>query len=199
MDFVEILWGAVTIGAGMFIAVYGSLLFRFALAAMGFGIGFVGSWWLLDSQTDTTRVLVSLAVGGVAALALYSLIRFGVYIAGAILGLVLAVLVGGIIDILGPTPDGIVMWILVAGGVGGGGLLGPRLGNLVITLATAAAGSYLVVDGIQIWFSSRIQGNLDDPSQTLAQKLTLIIFLIIFGISFLSQNNSRKLRHRVLN
>lgn len=78
-------------------------------------------------------------------------------------------------------------------------MLGPRLGNLVIALATSAAGAYLIMDGVQIWYASRIGGDLDDPTQTLGQKLSLTIFAIICIVSFLGQNNARKLRHRVLN
>jgi hypothetical protein len=199
MDFADFAWGALVIGAGIFIAVYGSLLFKFALAAMGFGVGFVGAWWLLDSQSDTTRLLIAMAVGGVAAVLLFSLVRFGVYIAGAILGLVVALLVGGIIDVIGSAPNDFVMTILVLGGLGGGGFFGPRLGNMLIALATSAAGAYLIMDGVQIWYASRIGGDLADPVQTLAQRLSITIFAIICLISFLGQNNARKLRHRVLN
>ena len=199
MDFTVEVWGAVVIAAGIFIAVYGTLLFKFALAAMGFGLGYVGAWWLLDSQPDTTRLLIAIAAGGVGAVVLFSLARFGLYIAGAILGLVIALVVGGIIEILGPTPDNIVMWILVLGGVAGGGLFGHRLGQLIVLLATSAAGAYLIIDGLQIWYAWRIGGALDDPTQTLAQKLTLTIFLVLFAMSALSQYNARSLRQRVIN
>jgi hypothetical protein len=197
MDWSEGLWGALVIGAGMFLSVYGSLLFKFALAAMGFGIGFIGGWWLLDDQDEAMRLLVALVAGGVIAVLLFSLVRFGLRIAGAILGVVLAFVVGGIIDIIGPTPDRWLMIILIVGGIGGGGFFGNRLGDWIIILATAAAGAFLVVDGIQIWFSSRIAGDLDDPTQTLAQKLTMVVFLVIFGIAALSQNESIKLRRRI--
>ena len=199
MDATEMLWGAVVIGSGMFLAVYGFLLFKFALAFMGFGIGFISAWWLLDDVSDTARVLVSLVVGAIAGVVLYSLVRFGLYIAGAILGAVIAVLIAGIIDIFGPTPDDFVKIILVVGGLAGGGFFGHRLGSLIIILATAAAGAFMCVDGVQIWFASRVGGELDDPTQTLAQKLTVVVFLVIFGISALSQMNSSKLRHRVMN
>jgi hypothetical protein len=197
MDWSEGLWGAVVIGSGMFIAVYGTLLFKFALAFMGFGVGFIGAWWLLDDQSDSMRILVSLVVGGIAAIVLFSLARFGLYIAGAILGTVIAFLVSGIIDIFGDKPANWLNIILVVVGLGSGGFFGPRLGSLIIILATAAAGAFMVVDGVQIWFAGRIAGDLDDPSQTLAQKLTVVIFLIIFGIAALSQWESSKLRRRI--
>jgi hypothetical protein len=197
MDWTDLVWGALVIGAGIFLSVYGSLLFKFALAAMGFGIGFIGGWWLLDDQDEAMRLLIALVAGGVIAVLLFSLVRFGLRIAGAILGAVLAIVVGGIIDIIGPTPDRWLMIILIVGGIGGGGFFGNRLGDWIIILATAAAGAFLVVDGIQLWFASRIAGDLDDPTQTLAQKLTMVVFLVIFGIAALSQNESIKLRRRV--
>jgi hypothetical protein len=197
MDWTDLVWGALVIGAGIFLSVYGSLLFKFALAAMGFGIGFIGGWWLLDDQDEAMRLLVALVAGGVIAVLLFSLVRFGLRIAGAILGAVLAIVVGGIIDIIGPTPDRWLMIILIVGGIGGGGFFGNRLGDWIIILATAAAGAFLVVDGIQLWFASRIAGDLDDPTQTLAQKLTMVVFLVIFGIAALSQNESIKLRRRI--
>ena len=197
MDWTDLVWGALVIGAGIFLAVYGSLLFKFALAAMGFGIGFIGGWWLLDDQDEAMRLLVALVAGGVIAVLLFSLVRFGLRIAGAILGAVLAIVVGGIIDIIGPTPDRWLMIILIVGGIGGGGFFGNRLGDWIIILATAADGAFLVVDGIQLWFASRIAGDLDDPTQTLAQKLTMVVFLVIFGIAALSQNESIKLRRRI--
>src|SRR6186997_3122120 len=115
MDWTDLVWGALVIGAGIFLSVYGSLLFKFALAAMGFGIGFIGGWWLLDDQDEAMRLLVALVAGGVIAVLLFSLVRFGLRIAGAILGAVLAIVVGGIIDIIGPTPDRWLMIILIVG------------------------------------------------------------------------------------
>jgi hypothetical protein len=199
MDWTEGLWGVLVVGAGIFLSVYGSLLFKFALAAIGFGVGFIGGWWLLNDQDDAMRMLIALVAGGIFAFLFFSLVRFGLRIAGAILGVVLAFVVGGIIDIIGPTPDRWLMIILIIGGIGGGGFFGNRLGDWIIILATAAAGAFLVVEGIQIWFASRIAGELDDPTQTLAQKLTMVVFLIIFGIAALSQNESIKLRRRIRN
>lgn len=199
MSLVDLSWGLIVVGAGIFIAVYGNPLFKFALAAMGFGAGFVICWGLLDSQPDGTRVLISLAVGGVAAALFFMLVRFGTYIAGAILGALVGVLIGGLINIIGPTPGDFLTAVLVVGGIGGGGFLAPRLGNLVIVLATSAAGSFLIIEGIQIWYASRIGGELDDPTQTLAQKLTVTLFMILFAVSFLGQSNAVKLRRRVVN
>ena len=42
MEFSQIVWGLAVLGAGIFLTVYGTLLFRFALLAMGFAVGMVG-------------------------------------------------------------------------------------------------------------------------------------------------------------
>jgi MFS superfamily sulfate permease-like transporter len=87
--------------------------------------------------------------GAVAAIVLFSLVRIGLYIAGGILGAVLALVVSGLLGLLDEGFD----WgplILVILGVGGVGFFGHRLGNLIIILATAAAGAFLVVDGLSI-------------------------------------------------
>src|SRR5918995_5499490 len=92
----EFVWGAVLVACGIFIAVYGSILFRFVLAALGFAVGFGGAFFLLSDQDTATTILVAMVVGGIAAVLLYSLIRIGLYIAGGILGLVVAVTIAGL-------------------------------------------------------------------------------------------------------
>lgn len=199
MEFSEIVWGLAVIGAGVFLSVYGLLLFRFALLAMGFALGMIGVWWLLDDQSAGMRILMALVAGAIVGMLFYSLVKFGLYIAGAILGGVIAVVVGGLIEILGPTPNDAVMLALAGAGLIGGGVFGPRLGNLVILLATSAMGALLVVDGLRVLFESRIGGDVSDISTSLAQRLTIAVFAVVLLISALSQRNSRQLRHRVIN
>ncbi|MGN6033086.1 MAG: TM7S3/TM198-like domain-containing protein [Thermomicrobiales bacterium] len=198
MDGTDLIWGLVVVAAGGFICVYGLMLFKFALAAMGFGIGFVAAWWLLDDQSDSMRLLISLVVGAVAAVLLFALARFGVYVAGAILGLIIALVVGGLIEILGPHISNPVMSILAIGGLIGGGLFGHAIGQLVVLLATAGAGAFLVVDGLRIWFQSRMDGVADTPDRLLSSSFSMVLFLTIFAISALSQYNSRGLMRRVV-
>ncbi|MGN6484274.1 MAG: TM7S3/TM198-like domain-containing protein [Thermomicrobiales bacterium] len=198
MDGTDLIWGLVVVAAGGFICVYGLMLFKFALAAMGFGIGFVAAWWLLNDQSDSMRLLISLVVGAVAAVLLFALARFGVYVAGAILGLIIALVVGGLIEILGPHISNPVMSILAIGGLIGGGLFGHAIGQLVVLLATAGAGAVLVVDGLRIWVQSRMDGVADTPDRLLSNSFSMVLFLTIFAISALSQYNSRGLMRRVV-
>ena len=198
MDITTFVWGLVVVCAGAFVSVYGLILFKFALAAMGFGLGFVGAWWLLDSQSDSMRLLISLAIGGVAAIVLFALARFGVYVAGAILGIVLAFVIGGLFEIFGPHLSAPVMWILTIAGIAGGGFIGPRIGQLIVLLATSGAGAFLVVDGLRIWFDANIEGDTAEPTQLLGNSFAMVVFVVLFAISALSQYNSRGLMQRVL-
>lgn len=199
MELSEIVWGLAVVGAGIFLSVYGLLLFRFALLAMGFAVGMLGVWWLLDDQSAGMRILMALVAGAIVGFVFYSLVKFGLHIAGAMLGAVIAVVVGGLIEILGPTPNDAVMVALAGAGLIGGGVLGPRLGNLVILLATSATGALLVVNGLSVLFESRIGGDVSDISTSLAQRLTIAVFAVILLISALSQRNAQQLRHRVVN
>ena len=193
----EFVWGAVLVASGIFIAVYGSLLFRFVLAVLGFAVGFGVAFVLLEDQDTAAQVLVALVVGAIAAGLLYSLIRVGLYIAGGVFGLVLAVTIAGLFGWL----DNGVGWtagiLLIAGG-GLGGFFGNRLGDWIIILATAAAGALLVVNGVLVWFKDEYSSDLTgDITTNLDKSEVLVVFLIVFAIAFLSQLNSSNLRDRL--
>jgi len=199
MEATELVWGLILVGAGIFLAVYGQMLFKFALLAMGFAVGMAGAWWLFEDQSDLTRFLIAMVVGAAVGLLLFSMVKFALYIAGAMLGLAIAVVVSGVIEVLGATPNDTVKAILVIGGLAGGGIFGHRLGNLAILFATSAMGALLVVNGLRVLFESRFGGDVDDATAIVAQRLTLAVFVVILAISALSQWTSRNLRQRVLN
>lgn len=197
MAMTDFFWGLLVICAGVFLGVYGSMLFRFALAAMGFGLGFLGTLTLLNDQGATTRLLIALAVGGVAAMVLYSLIKFGIYVAGAIFGLVLSFVVSSLLTIFTDRPGSWLITVLALVGAGAGGFLAPRIANLAIILATASSSAFLIVNGIQTWYAKDLGGAYANPGTALSNRLSLVIFLIIFAMSFLSQFAMRNLRSRV--
>lgn len=196
----EFIWGAILVACGIFIAVYGNVLFRFVLAVIGFAAGFMATMTVLDGQEDTLRILVAMVVGGVAAAALYALVKFGLYIAGGILGLVIGLVLASLI---GQLDGGVSLFagILMIAGAGTGGVFGHRLGSLVIILASATAGAFLTVYGLTIWFqdefSATIDTTIDDPSLALARSISLAIFLTISTISGLAQLRSSDLRYRL--
>ncbi len=198
MDMSAFFWGLIAICAGVFISVYGLMLFKFALAAMGFTLGFIASWWLLDSQETVMRFLISLVAGAVIGILLFALVRFGVYIAGGILGLVIAILIGGVLEIAFSSPNDWLMSVLALGGIVGGGIIGPRMGRMIILVATSAAGALLIVEGLQKWFSPELAAT-GNPARALGSGIALTVFVVLVALSALGQNNARQLRHRVLN
>lgn len=181
-----ILWGLVFIATGIFIAAYGGALFRFALAALGFGLGAIVAWWFTGSQPEMMRILISLGVGGIAGAVLYALVRIGTYVAGGVLGLVLTFLV---IALLGITNTALDIALLVAG-TGVAGYFGPRLGRMITVLAMAAAGAFQVVYGLALIFSGQFAYDTV-PIELLGQPLALAVFLIIAAISTLSYMRPR--------
>jgi len=197
MSITDFFWGLLVICSGVFIGVYGSMLFRFALAAMGFGLGFLGALTLLSDQPATTRLLIALAAGGIVAIALYTLVRFGIYVAGAIFGLVLSFVVSSLLAIFSSQPNRWLVTILALIGAGAGGFLAPRFASLAIILATSAASAYLIVNGIQIWYAKDLEVTYDNPATALSNRLSLIVFLIVFAMAFLSQFAMRTLRSRI--
>lgn len=198
METSDVLWGLISIGAGVFISVYGTMLFKFALAAMGFSIGLVGGWWILTDMESTQRFLIALVIGAILGILFFSLAKFGVYIAGAILGLVTAVVIGGFINILGFNSSNIVMIILAVGGIAGGGFLGQRLGKVIVLLATAAAGAFMIVDGLHAWFSSVFDDQGANAAETLGSGVSMALFIVLVAMSALSQLNAQQLRDRLL-
>jgi hypothetical protein len=178
----ETLWGLIIIVCGIFISVYGNQLFRLTLAVLGFGLGFILGWWLMGSQSTAVHIGTSLVLGGIGAVLLYSLFRVGIYIAGGVLGLVLGML---IVAVLGLQNTPIIGTILVLG-AGLMGLFGNRLSNMIIPLATSAAGGFLVAYGLLLLFAEDIAPGTA-PIDLLGSRLALMVFLVIVAIGTLGQ------------
>jgi hypothetical protein len=182
----NVLWGIIIVICGVFVCVYGNLLFRFTLAALGFGIGAILGWWLAGGQSDMMRLLISLALGGIGALLLYFLFQIGIYVAGGVLGLVVAFL---LVALLGLGDSWLALLFLVAG-TGVVGFFARKFERWIIPLATAAAGAFQVVYGLALIFVGQIsQGST--PMQLLGQPLALAVFLVVAAVSFLSQIRPR--------
>jgi hypothetical protein len=190
----ELVWGIVLVAGGVFVAVYGTLLFRFALAAIGFGVGFILAMQIFNDQSEGTRIVIAFAAGFVGAFALYALVAFSLWIAGAILGLVLGIAALGIIDIFWSKPSNAVSLILTIAGGAAGAFFGRRLGENILLLATSAAGAYMILSGTHVLFESTVQTDTTDASQNLAQRVSLFLFVVLFAISGLAQINERRLR-----
>jgi hypothetical protein len=141
MDSVSILFGLVTIAAGIFVCVYGNVLFRFVIAVLGFLIGFWLIMAIFPATNNALRVVLAIVVGGIGAAILYSLFRLALHVAGALLGAVVVMTVLALIGWIGNGNFGVISWILVIAGAVVVGFFGNRPGNAIIPLATALAGA----------------------------------------------------------
>lgn len=190
-----LLWGLIVLVTGIFVAAYGSLLFRFALAFLGFAIGYSLVAWLGGGLDVALRILVGIVAGGILAATLYFLVKFTLNIAGAILGLVLMLALLGLFRLAGL--DLRVLGVILAlAATGLGGFFGNRLGSLVIVLATSLAGAYLVVLGLGALFSLGVA--TDNPLALLGASFPLVLFLSVALISGLAQHPAFSLRRRFL-
>jgi hypothetical protein len=192
----ELIWGAVLVGCGIFISVYGTLLFRFVLAMIGFAVGFAGALTLTDGQDTGLRLLVGLVAGAIAAGILFGLVRLGLWIAGGIVGIVLALMVASLTNQL--DGSGTVVSLLVVAAAVPGAYFGRRLDDWIIILASAGAGALLIVYGLLIWFQDRLGTDLTDPGRNLNENLTLVMVLALAAVSSLSQYNIVSLRRRLM-
>ena len=138
-----LLWGIIVLVSGIFVAAYGSLLFRFALAFLGFAIGYSLVAWLGGGLDTALRILIGIVAGGILAAVLYLLVKFTLNIAGAVLGLVLMLALLGLFR-LGGLDLGVFGTLLVVAAAGLGGVFGSRLGGIVVVLATSLAGACAV-------------------------------------------------------
>lgn len=183
----HLVWGLILIAAGVFLIVYGSAYFRYALAAIGFGLGFLGSLGFTIELGLLTRLLIAIGAGLVGAVALYLLVNFSFVIAGAIFGLIVALLLLGILALFAPEPPGLLVALLLLAGLGLGAYFGKDLRQLIVLLATTAAGAYLIVSGLGAMYDARLGGDGLQPLDHLAQRFGLVLFLILFAIGFLTQ------------
>ena len=190
-----LLWGIIVLVSGIFVAAYGSLLFRFALAFLGFAIGYSLVAWLGGGLDTALRILVGIVAGGILASSLYILVKFTLNIAGALLGLVLMLALVGFFRLAGLNLDilGVVLTIAAAGL---GGFFGNRLGSIVVVLATSLAGAYLVVLGLGAIYGLGVR--TDDPTALLGTSFPLVLFLTVALISGLAQYQAFSVRRRFL-
>ncbi len=189
----EWLWGGGMIAAGIFIAVYGSRLFRFAMAAVGFGAGFLLAIRLMEEFDREREMPIALIAGLIGAILLFVLAKFGLLLAGAIFGLVAAILAIGVIEVSTEQVPGDVMQVVVAAaGAVIGALFGRAIGWIVVLLGTAAAGSALVLNGLHVLFQLEYEIDPADPLRNTATQLALVTFGILFLFALLGQLNARR-------
>ncbi len=190
-----LLWGIIVLVSGVFVAAYGSTLFRFALAFLGFAIGYSLVAWLGGGLDTALRILVGIVAGGILAATLYLLVKFTLNIAGAMLGLVLMLVLLGLFRLAGLDLR-LLNVVLVIAATGLGGVFGNRLGSGVVVLATSLAGAYLVVLGLGAIYGLGVE--TDNPLALLGASFPLVLFLTVALISALAQYQVFSLRRRFL-
>jgi hypothetical protein len=198
MDTGDLIWGIVMICGGVFIGIYGDMLFKFVLAMIGFLVGFSALYLILEGQDETLRIIVSFAAGGVGALVLFRLVNFGIYVAGAALGAVAGLLIAGLIGLSTDSDIGWLTTILVLVGGGGVGFLGPRLGAMIIPLGTSAIAAFMMTYGYLALFQSTFNFDASEPSDAQARRTVLLLFAMVYALCFLAQYNLNKLRQRIV-
>ncbi len=188
--------GLLLVACGIFLLVYGSMLFRFAIAVGGFVLGFSLASWLFAGQTDAIRLLISFVAGGVLAVLGYSLVNLALYLAGGILGAVLALVILSLLRI----DVAIINLIVVLVGAGLVGFFGKRLGDWVMMLATSLAGAYAVIYGLADMFPVAVGKTPGDMSASIPfTGPAFAVFLIVLVIGLLAQFQIRSVRGRYVN
>lgn len=178
---------------GIFIAVYGNRLFRYAMAAVGFGSGFLLAIRMMEELEREREMPIALVAGLAGAILLFLLAKFGLLLAGAILGLVAAILAIGLIEIsTDRVPTDVMQVVVAAGGAVIGALLGRAIGWIVVLLGTAAAGAALVLNGLHVLFAIEYEIDPADPLRNAATQLALVTFGILFLVALLGQLNARR-------
>ena len=186
--------GLLLVACGVFLLVYGTMLFRFAIAVAGFVVGFALGWWLLESASDAAQIIVAFALGGVIAIVGYSVVRLGVYLAGGLLGALVALIILSFINI-GPPVVNVLLILAAAVAVG---FFARSLGLWITILATSAAGAYAIVYGLSRMFPEATQIT---PEELETAKIPLTgaaftILILTFAIGFLSQWTLARIQRR---
>jgi len=185
------------VACGVFLLVYGGLLFRFSLAVGFFVLGFSLASWLLSAQPDLIRLLVSFVAGGVLAVVGYSLVKMVLHFAGALLGAVLVLLILSILPVSLPS---ILSLIVVIAGAGVVGFFGNRLGDWVIILATTLTGAYAVIYGLTRMYPAAVGVTAEYASaQVPFTGPAVAVFLTVLATGVLAQFQIRAVRGRYVN
>jgi len=191
----EWLVGLVMIGCGIFLLVYGGMLFRFSLAVGLFILGFSLASWLFSALDPVLQFVISLVAGAILAGVGFAMVRLALYLAGGVLGAVLVLIIASLLP--GTLPSWLTI-ILVIAGAGVIGFFGNRLGDWVIILATTLAGAYAVVLGLTEIFPQAVTGSAAayNTAQIPFSGPAFAVFLTVLAIGVLAQWQIRMVRGR---
>jgi len=185
--------GLLLTACGVFLLVYGTILFRFALAVGGFVLGFAVAWWLTESQGTAVQILVGLVAGGIAAAVLFLVVRIGLYIAGGLLGAIAALVLLSLFRVEN-------VWVNLALMVAGAGLVaffGRRLGLWLTVAATSLTGAYAAVYGLTQVFPESTGGFDADPTARIPfTGPAFAVFLVLLAVGVLAQLQIARVNER---
>jgi hypothetical protein len=190
MDY-TFLWGVIALACGTVMLVYGASMFRVVLLFGGFYIGFslvsLGLGGLATGPSPFVRTLIAIVLGAALGGILFSMVRITVYAAGAILGLVVALLFTSLFGL----GSGWLISLIGLGGAGLGVAIGPRLGNWLTIIASSLAGSYVSVLGLAKLFGIPDTGGVGTMP---VNSRTVVVFILLAVISILAQSRVGSLR-----
>jgi|GEM_PF-3743147 hypothetical protein len=182
-------WGLLAIVAGIFICVYGHLLFRTVLAGAGLITGLYIGRWLTVGQDEFLRLVVSLLFAGGFAFALSRLYYVGFYVAGALGGAIVGFI---IVALFGLDNSLLIPVVAIAAVVGG--VIARFLGELAVIGGTSLLGTYSVLYGMSILFPGTLA---QDGSPYIAMtSFNLALLAAIVAVAALAQYQMLRLRRR---
>jgi hypothetical protein len=189
MDTTTLLTGLIAIIGGIFISVYGLVLYRLVLASAGLMLGFWLAMRLTAGQDETFRLMVGLLVGGGLGLAFYTFYKLGYYIAGGLIGMMIAVVALSFIEASDIGELAFIIFLAFIGAV-----IARQLGSFVLIGATSLLGAYAIIYGIATLFPEQFVRL--ETGRINMNTLTLTLFVTMTIVSMLSQYQIHRLRGR---
>jgi hypothetical protein len=187
--------GLLMVACGVFLLVYGTMLFRFAIAVAGFVVGFALGWWLFESATDSVQVIVALVLGGVLAIVGYLVVKIGVYLAGGLLGAMAALVVVSLLTIT----SAVVNVLIILAAAVAVGFFARNLGLWLTILATASAGAYAFVYGLSRMYPESTDIKDLESAQIPLTGPAFTVLIAVFVIGGLAQWTIARTRGRYVN
>jgi hypothetical protein len=128
---------------------------------------------------DTTASLfIGLAAGLILAGIGFAMVSIGRYIAGALLGVVIAMLV---LSLLNTQQGGVLGIVGVAAGVGIGAFAGRFFGDLLILTATSFVGAYGIMLGVVTLFPELAPGSFTGRVPVTLPSLVIMLAIALVG------------------
>jgi|GEM_PF-645309 hypothetical protein len=188
-----LLWGLLLVVAGAFFSIYGLVLFRYVLSMIGFVIGFSIGMQLASGMEEFLQIVVAIVLGGIGAAILFFMFRVGLWIAGAIFGLVLALIITSFLSL----DAGALRIVGIAIGLVLGAFFGRVLGDLIIVLATSTMGAYTIVYGLALIFPQQMGAATIELAAIPVSWFTLALLGSFVAVSALAQLQIMRLRDRL--